>query len=419
MKSHCSSMLLLLLSLVGCRAHKIAYSENDAGDLGGTDLSQKGPMDEHSDFFGEESCELVSSRGLLLSCDVHPLFQKSNTDIILLESNISKLQLHKVEDSARSAVASTTTSLASLGMAHYPGDIARQSDGMTVYVVTTALPAFVHQVLPGIQKRFKLVTGDSDSGPIEVLGRAQFNNLTNNEHLIKWFAQNAGDGESHQKFVPMPIGLDYHTLKIHSGHTWGPQITPKAQESMLFGKAKSAPAFAKRVNKGLFIGSASSPERGSIINTLSSSSFVDVKPNNLNRGAFWAECGSYKFVMSPVGHGADCHRTWEVLALGSIPVVSDRLHDLYDSNGINVVQLREGEWSQLDSPAVQQKFKDAVARHVDGVPSSMYLKYWLDKIGAKFKVRCSKYLYTLVVDDVNKANKLKQSLPPALAQENI
>ena len=37
----------------------------------------------------------------------------------------------------------------------------------------------------------------------------------------------------------------------------------------------------------------------------------------------------------------------------------------------------------------------------------------------KFKVRCSKYLYTLVVDDVNKANKLKQSLPSALAQENI
>lgn len=45
----------------------------------------------------------------------------------------------------------------------------------------------------------------------------------------------------------------------------------------------------------------------------------------------------------------------------------------------------------------------------------------IKKVGTKtkFKVRCSKYLYTLVVDDVNKANKLKQSLPPALAQENI
>lgn len=30
----------------------------------------------------------------------------------------------------------------------------------------------------------------------------------------------------------------------------------------------------------------------------------------------------------------------------------------------------------------------------------------------KFKVRCSKYLYTLCVNDADKAEKLKQSLPP-------
>ena len=32
----------------------------------------------------------------------------------------------------------------------------------------------------------------------------------------------------------------------------------------------------------------------------------------------------------------------------------------------------------------------------------------------KFKVRCSRYLYTLCVTDSDKANKLKQSLPPGL-----
>lgn len=30
----------------------------------------------------------------------------------------------------------------------------------------------------------------------------------------------------------------------------------------------------------------------------------------------------------------------------------------------------------------------------------------------KFKVRCSRYLYTLCVQDAEKADKLKQSLPP-------
>jgi large subunit ribosomal protein L38e len=35
----------------------------------------------------------------------------------------------------------------------------------------------------------------------------------------------------------------------------------------------------------------------------------------------------------------------------------------------------------------------------------------------KFKVRCSKYLYTLVVSDAQKAEKLVASLPPALLEK--
>eukprot|EP00195_Chlamydomonas_chlamydogama_P011311 CAMPEP_0202897848 /NCGR_PEP_ID=MMETSP1392-20130828/6504_1 /ASSEMBLY_ACC=CAM_ASM_000868 /TAXON_ID=225041 /ORGANISM="Chlamydomonas chlamydogama, Strain SAG 11-48b" /LENGTH=69 /DNA_ID=CAMNT_0049583603 /DNA_START=72 /DNA_END=281 /DNA_ORIENTATION=- len=37
----------------------------------------------------------------------------------------------------------------------------------------------------------------------------------------------------------------------------------------------------------------------------------------------------------------------------------------------------------------------------------------------KFKVRCSKYLYTLCVVDSDKAEKLKQSLPPGLQVQDI
>ncbi|KAK4789846.1 hypothetical protein SAY86_017150 [Trapa natans] len=37
----------------------------------------------------------------------------------------------------------------------------------------------------------------------------------------------------------------------------------------------------------------------------------------------------------------------------------------------------------------------------------------------KFKVRCSKYLYTLCVFDLEKANKLKQSLPPGLSVQDL
>ncbi|GFH53543.1 RL38, ribosomal protein 38 60S large ribosomal subunit [Chaetoceros tenuissimus] len=37
----------------------------------------------------------------------------------------------------------------------------------------------------------------------------------------------------------------------------------------------------------------------------------------------------------------------------------------------------------------------------------------------KFKIRCSKFLYTLVVEDAEKAEKLTQSLPPGLERKDV
>ncbi|CAM5167470.1 unnamed protein product, partial [Eretmochelys imbricata] len=37
----------------------------------------------------------------------------------------------------------------------------------------------------------------------------------------------------------------------------------------------------------------------------------------------------------------------------------------------------------------------------------------------KFKVHCSRYVYTLAITDEEKAEKLKQSLPPGLAVKEL
>jgi large subunit ribosomal protein L38e len=42
------------------------------------------------------------------------------------------------------------------------------------------------------------------------------------------------------------------------------------------------------------------------------------------------------------------------------------------------------------------------------------LKIMKLKNKTKFKIKCSKYLYTLVVEDSKKADKLVASLPPSL-----
>ena len=38
---------------------------------------------------------------------------------------------------------------------------------------------------------------------------------------------------------------------------------------------------------------------------------------------------------------------------------------------------------------------------------------------SKFKIRCSKYLYTLVLNDAAKAKKLKDSFPPGIEVKEI
>ena len=51
------------------------------------------------------------------------------------------------------------------------------------------------------------------------------------------------------------------------------------------------------------------------------------------------------------------------------------------------------------------------------LPAAVKIKKSKDVV--KFKVRCSKYLYTLCVKDLEKADKLKQSLPPGLTVKDI
>ncbi|XP_032832048.1 large ribosomal subunit protein eL38 [Petromyzon marinus] len=42
-----------------------------------------------------------------------------------------------------------------------------------------------------------------------------------------------------------------------------------------------------------------------------------------------------------------------------------------------------------------------------------------NKVNYKFKLRCSRFLYTLVIMDQEKADKIKQSLPPGLEVKEL
>ncbi|CAK0837124.1 unnamed protein product [Prorocentrum cordatum] len=104
---------------------------------------------------------------------------------------------------------------------------------------------------------------------------------------------------------------------------------------------------------------------------MSQRGLVTTKPPHMKRADFWAETAKHRFVASPPGAGMDSHRTWEVIALGGIPLVGPSLRRLYTDNHFNVVMLEADEWRNLSSPAVQRKMGEAVARHTGGIPPAI------------------------------------------------
>uniref|UniRef100_A0A8C6RKU9 Large ribosomal subunit protein eL38 n=1 Tax=Nannospalax galili TaxID=1026970 RepID=A0A8C6RKU9_NANGA len=68
-------------------------------------------------------------------------------------------------------------------------------------------------------------------------------------------------------------------------------------------------------------------------------------------------------------------------------------------------------------PQKIEEIKDflLIARQKDAKSS----KIKKNKHNVKFKVRCSRYLYALVITDKEKAEKLKQSLSPGLAVKEM
>jgi hypothetical protein len=60
---------------------------------------------------------------------------------------------------------------------------------------------------------------------------------------------------------------------------------------------------------------------------------------------------NHAFVLSPHGNGLDCHRTWEALCLGCIPIVkTSGLDPLFEDLPVWIVR----EWSDVTADAMRE-----------------------------------------------------------------
>ena len=291
----------------------------------------------------------VSSRGILKSCDWFSITPQSSIHRIL---NYPPLQPAA------------------------PGQI------RTFYICSSAIPSFINHILPNLRKPFILVGGDCDETiPNDIFPSAKaFNEFVNNPNLVHWFSQNLV--LSHPKMSAIPIGLDYHT--VSEREYFGEQVTsPEKQEAQLIYIKENSFPFWERTNicYANFHFSTNAKygfdRRDAIQQINQELIFYESQP--LKRYLTWTTQTYFAFVISPHGNGYDCHRLWEALVLGCIPIVKTSALDiLYKDLPVLIVN----QWSEITKELLDNTIKTFKEIHKENKFNykKLTLKYWINKI---------------------------------------
>ena len=284
----------------------------------------------------EPACKLVSSRGILKSCDVHLANPVSSS------ADLSAYDWNSLQE------------------------------GCTVYVCTTAIPGLA-AMIDSIPVSFVLVSGDADETVFADLfaDEAAFKRFIESPRILRWYAQNATG--IHPKLHQIPIGLDYHTDASTKG------IRPIDSESALLQIRDSAKPWSERLCQGYCnfqfqMWTKYGYDREEAKDQIPADC-VFYEPGRTERMDGFRKQAEYAFVVSPHGNGYDCHRTWEALCLGCIPIVrTSGMDPLYEGLPVLIVD----KWSDVSPELLRKTVQDFSQRTFQY--ERLQLAYWMNRI---------------------------------------
>lgn len=256
-----------------------------------------------------------------------------------------------------------------------------------LHVCPQALKNFVTKVLPKITVPFILVTNNSDlTIPDHV--QEEYETIIHHSLLTHWFAQNCV--ADHPKITRIPIGLDYHTLiptrnqsfawSMPEMHSWGMKKSPIQQEQELVYYRNNSKPFWERDFKAyanfhfLMTTRYGKIDRVDALNTVPKN-LVSYETYKCTRDVCWKNMIQHAFVVSPHGNGLDCHRTWEALCLGCIPIIkTSGLDPLFEGLPVWIVNV----WSEVTEENMKSKINEFRERTFR--TERLTLSYWRDRI---------------------------------------
>jgi len=253
------------------------------------------------------------------------------------------------------------------------------SDYNTVYIHCDKLSEFLDNI-DTIQYKFILVTGDGDLTFPSNIGNRQ-EKLLDNNMVVHMFIMNCSI--SHPKITHLPIGINYHTMSEEGMPEWGSKSTPEEQDKELQTIQKSSKPFSSRIIKcfsNFHFNKQSDRkytyDREDAINQIPTE-LIYYQPSFMSRNESFILQKDYAFVVSPHGNGLDCHRQWEALCLGSIPIVKTSSIDvLYEGLPVLIVK----NWSDINKELLDNTIEEFSKKSFNY--DRLLLRYWVDKINS-------------------------------------
>ena len=187
---------------------------------------------------------------------------------------------------------------------------------------------FQRNVLPHIKTEFILVTGVSSFSVDK--GDSSYIDILNHPKLIKWFCTNPPN-INHPKLKWIPIGFQE-------------KERPGGDMLILNKYYNNSTPWSNKEDK-LYIPFhtlTTSPDREKLINKLSQYNFCVVEKNKLSFEDYLINLTKYKYILSLRGTGWDCHRHYESLLVGSVPIMEEGpLLEWFKKTNLPVLSLTE------------------------------------------------------------------------------
>lgn len=230
--------------------------------------------------------------------------------------------------------------------------------GDTIFLKTDFLGDFFKNLHPKIANPYILISHNSDTA-----APGPYASFLDDPKIIAWFGQNM-EGTPHPKMHPIPIGI--------ANRMWGHGNVEMIQEAK-----KTIQDTSRDILLYMNFQIANYPSERTLVYNLFKGKKYCMTSSPIDFQSYLSDLGRSKFVLSPRGNGLDCHRTWEALYMGAIPIVrSSTIDSLYD--GLPVVIVTD--WHEVTEKFLQKKWKEMSKKKYN--LERRYAVYWFELISS-------------------------------------